>query len=77
MIHFEVLEGIDEGTSVKLNLSTAFHHQTDGQSERTIHTLDDMLRSCVLEFKGHFNEYLPLAEFTYNNNYHSKILQLR
>ena len=46
---------------VKLNLSTAFHPQTDGQSERTIQTLEDMLRSCVLQFKGHWNEYLPLA----------------
>ena len=58
---------------VKLNLSTAFHPQTDGQSERTIKTLEDMLRSCVLQFKGHRKEYLPLAEFTYNNSYHSSI----
>ena len=58
---------------VKLNLSTAFHPQTDGKSERTIQTLEDMLRSCVLQFKGHWNEYLPLAEFTYNNSYHSSI----
>ena len=58
---------------VQLNLSTAFHPQTDGQSERTIQTLEDMLRSCVLQFKGHWNEYLPLAEFTYNNSYHSSI----
>ena len=58
---------------VKMNLSTTFHPQTDGQSERTIHTLEDMLRSCVLQFKGHWNEYLPLAEFTYNNSYHSSI----
>ena len=58
---------------VKLNLSTAFHPQTDEQSERTIQTLEDMLRSCVLQFKGHWNEYLPLVEFTYNNSYHSSI----
>ena len=58
---------------VKLNLSTAFHLQTDGQSEGTIQTLEDILRSCVLQFKGHWNEYLPLAEFTYNNSYHSSI----
>ena len=44
---------------VKLNLSTAFHPLTDGQSKRTIQTLEDMLRSCVLQFKGHWNEYLP------------------
>ena len=59
--------------SVKLNLSTAFHPQTDGQSERTIQTLEDMFRSCVLQFKGHWNECLPLEEFTYNNSYHSSI----
>ena len=58
---------------VKLNLSTVFHPQTDGQSEKTIQTLEDMLRSCVLQFKGHWNEYLPLSEFTYNNSYHSSI----
>ena len=58
---------------VRLNLSTAFHPHTDGKYERTIQTLEDMLRSCVLQFKGHWNEYLPLAEFTYNNNYHSSI----
>ena len=54
-------------------MSTAFHPQTDGQSERTIQTLEDVLRSCVLQFKEHWNEYLPLAEFTYNKNYHSII----
>ena len=58
---------------VKLNLSTAFHPQTDEQFERILQTLEDMLRSCVLQFKGHWNKYLALAEFTYNNNYHSSI----
>ena len=66
-------KGLMKELGVKLNLSTAFHPQTDGKSERTIHTLEDMLRSCVLQFKGHWNEYLPLAEFTYNNSYHSSI----
>ena len=66
-------KGLMKEIGVKLNLSTAFHHQTYGQSERTIQTLEDMLRSCVLQFKGHWNEYLPLAEFTYNNSYHSSI----
>ena len=63
-------KGLMKELGVKLNLSTTFHPQTDGQSERTIQTLEDMLRSCVLQFKGHWNEYLPLAEFTYNNRYH-------
>ncbi|KAJ9538034.1 hypothetical protein OSB04_030767 [Centaurea solstitialis] len=48
-------------------------HGTDGQSERTIQTLEDMLRSCVLYFGGSWDTYLPLAEFSYNNSYHSSI----
>ena len=55
------------GTS--LHFSTAFHPQTDGQSERTIQTLEDMLRACVLEFKGSWVKYLSLVEFAYNNSY--------
>ena len=57
----------------KLSLSTAFHPQTDGQSERTIQTLEDMLRSCVLDFGGGWEEHLSLIEFAYNNSYHSTI----
>ncbi|KAK1417159.1 hypothetical protein QVD17_26282 [Tagetes erecta] len=57
----------------QLNLSTAFHPQTDGQTERTIQTLEDMLRSCVLDFGGNWNLHLPLVEFSYNNSYHSSI----
>ena len=45
----------------------------DGQSERTIQTLEDMLRACVLEFKGSWDRYLPLMEFAYNNSYQSSI----
>ena len=57
----------------RLKFSTAFHPQTDGQSERTIQTLEDMLRSCVLDFKGNWDQKLPLIEFSYNNSYHSSI----
>nr|GEV64294.1 putative reverse transcriptase domain-containing protein [Tanacetum cinerariifolium] len=46
---------------------------TDGQSERTIQTLEDMLRACVIDFGGSWDVHLPLAEFSYNNNYHSSI----
>ncbi|KAJ9548358.1 hypothetical protein OSB04_020901 [Centaurea solstitialis] len=53
--------------------STAYHPQTDGQSERTIQTLEDMLRACVLEFGGSWDVHLPLVEFSYNNSYHSTI----
>ena len=59
------------GTQVKL--STAFHPQTDGQAERTIQTLEDMLRACVIDFKGNWDDHLPLIEFSYNNSYHSSI----
>ena len=58
----------DLGTQVAL--STAFHPQTDGQSERTIQVLQDMLRACVLDFGGSWSRYFPLVEFSYNNNYH-------
>jgi len=57
----------------ELNLSTAFHRQTDGQSERTIQTLEDMLRACALDYTGNWDRHLPLAEFSYNNSYHSSI----
>ena len=57
----------------QLNFSTAFHPQTDGQSERTIQTLVDMLRASVIDFGGQLEQYLPLMEFTYNNSYHSSI----
>ncbi|KAJ0592474.1 putative nucleotidyltransferase, Ribonuclease H [Helianthus annuus] len=57
----------------KVNLSTAYHPQTDGQSERTIQTLEDMLRACVIDFGGNWDEHLPLIEFAYNNSYHASI----
>ena len=50
-------------------LSTVFHPQTNGQSERTIQTLEDMLQACVLALKGGWEEHLPLVEFAYNNSY--------
>ncbi|GFZ05260.1 hypothetical protein Acr_17g0008320 [Actinidia rufa] len=56
-----------------LSFSTAFHPQMDGQSERTIQTLEDMLRLCVLDFQGNWEMHLPLVEFAYNNSFHSSI----
>ena len=50
-------------------MSTAFHSQIDGQLERTIQVLEDMLRACVLDLKGSWAEHLPLVEFGYNNSY--------
>ena len=57
----------------QLMMSTTFHPRTDGQSERTIQVLEDMLRACVLDLKGSWEEHLPLAEFTYNNSYLASI----
>ncbi|GJU62549.1 reverse transcriptase domain-containing protein [Tanacetum coccineum] len=57
----------------RLDMSTAYHPQTDGQSERTIQTLEDMLRAYVIDFGGSWNIHLSLAEFSYNNSYHSSI----
>ena len=54
-------------------MSTVFHPQTDGQSERTIQVLEDMLRACVLDHKGSWEEHLPLVEFAYNNSYQASI----
>ena len=60
---------LQDAMGTKLHFSTAFHPQTDGQSERTIQTLEDMLRACVMEFKGSWDNYLSLIEFAYNNSY--------
>ena len=57
----------------QLSISIAFHPQTDGQSERTIKILEDVLRACVLDLKGSWEEHLPLVEFAYNNSYHASI----
>lgn len=57
----------------RLNLSTTYHPQTDGQTERTIQTLEDMLRACTLESCGSWDNRLPLIEFAYNNSHHSSI----
>ena len=57
----------------KLRFSTTFHSQTNGQSERLIQVVEDMLRACVLDFKGHWSNHLSLAEFEYNNSYQESI----
>ncbi|GJV74413.1 putative reverse transcriptase domain-containing protein [Tanacetum coccineum] len=59
------------GTS--LDMSTAYHPETDGQSERTIQTLEDMLRACVIGFGNGWVKHLPLVKFSYNNSYHASI----
>ncbi|GJT32654.1 putative reverse transcriptase domain-containing protein [Tanacetum coccineum] len=57
----------------RLDMSTAYHPETDGQSERTIQTLEDMLRACVIDFGNGWEGHLPLIEFSYNNSYHASI----
>ncbi|GJW76492.1 putative reverse transcriptase domain-containing protein [Tanacetum coccineum] len=54
-------------------MSTAYHPETDDQSERTIQTLEDMLRACVIDFGKGWVKHLPLAKFSYNNSYHASI----
>jgi hypothetical protein len=64
---------LQRALGTKLNLSTTSHPQTDGQSGRTIQTLEDLLGSCVLEFRGNWEDLLPLMEFTYNNSHQATI----
>ena len=54
-------------------MSSSFHPQTDGQAERTIQTLEDMLRVCALDFKKSWDKHFPLIEFAYNNSYQASI----
>lgn len=68
MSHLKVLEEHARGTGFQLNFSTVFHPKTDGQSKRTIHTLEYMLRASTLDFQGSWEEHLPLLEFVYNNS---------
>ncbi|XP_070010308.1 uncharacterized protein [Nicotiana sylvestris] len=63
----------EHGLCGRVNLSIAFHPQTDGQAERMIQTLEDMLRACTLDFKGSWDDHLPLIEFSYNNSFHASI----
>ncbi|GJU60680.1 reverse transcriptase domain-containing protein [Tanacetum coccineum] len=64
---------LQKALGTNLDMSTAYHSQTDGQSERTIQTLEDMLRACAIDFgKGWFNHF-PLVEFSYNNSYYASI----
>ena len=59
-------ESLHKALGTNLSFSTAFHPQTDGLSERTIRTLEDMLRAYVMDFKGSWEKYLSLVEFSYN-----------
>ncbi|GJU88287.1 putative reverse transcriptase domain-containing protein [Tanacetum coccineum] len=63
----------EKAMGTRLDMSTTYHPKTDGQSERTIQTLEDMLRACVIDFGNGWEGHLPLIEFSYNNSYHASI----
>src|SRR4051812_40375356 len=64
---------LQSALGTEIRLSTAYHPQTDCQSERTIQTLEDMLRACVKDFEGSWEDHLHLVEFAYNNSYQASI----
>nr|GEZ24902.1 putative reverse transcriptase domain-containing protein [Tanacetum cinerariifolium] len=68
---------MQEALGTRLDMSTAYHPQTDGQSERTIQTFKDILRACVLDFRGSWDVHFPLVEFLYDNFYHSSCERLK
>nr|GFB78436.1 putative reverse transcriptase domain, ribonuclease H-like domain, aspartic peptidase domain protein [Tanacetum cinerariifolium] len=63
----------EKALGTNLDMSTAYHPKTDAQSERTIQTLEDMLRACVIDFGNGWFKHLPLVEFSYNNSCHASI----
>ncbi|GKB14105.1 putative reverse transcriptase domain-containing protein [Tanacetum coccineum] len=66
-------KSFQKALGTELSMSTTYHLETDGQSKRTIQTLEDILRTCVIDFGKGWVKYLPLAEFLYNNSYHASI----
>ncbi|KAK8980752.1 hypothetical protein V6N11_073067 [Hibiscus sabdariffa] len=66
-------ECLHTALSSRLNFNTSYHPQTDGQSERVIQVLKDMLRCCIIDFQGIWDKQLPLVEFAYNNSYQASI----
>ncbi|GKA93493.1 putative reverse transcriptase domain-containing protein [Tanacetum coccineum] len=66
-------KSLNEAQRTQLDMSTAYYPQTDGQSERTIQTLENMLRAYVMDFRKGWDRHLPLIEFSYNNSYHTSI----
>nr|GEV56473.1 reverse transcriptase domain-containing protein [Tanacetum cinerariifolium] len=66
-------KSLQNALGTQLDMSTAYHPKTDRQSERTIQTLEDMLRACAIDFGKGWEKQLPLVEFSYNNSYHASI----
>nr|GEZ53852.1 putative reverse transcriptase domain-containing protein [Tanacetum cinerariifolium] len=70
---FNFWMSLQNALGIRLDMSTAYHPETDGQSERTIQTLEDMLRTYAIDFGKGWINHLPLVEFSYNNSYHASI----
>ncbi|GJW40684.1 putative reverse transcriptase domain-containing protein [Tanacetum coccineum] len=66
-------QSMQNALGTQLDMSMTYHPETDGKSERTIQTLKDMLRECVIDFGKGWERHLPLVEFSYNNSYHASI----
>ncbi|GKA43852.1 putative reverse transcriptase domain-containing protein [Tanacetum coccineum] len=66
-------QSLQKALGTRLDLSTAYHPETDGQSEHTIQTLKEMLRACAIDLGGNWDTHLPLVEFSYNNSYHTSV----
>nr|GEY64908.1 putative reverse transcriptase domain-containing protein [Tanacetum cinerariifolium] len=64
---------LQNALGTRLDMSTAYHPKTDGQSKRTIQTLEDMLRAYAIDFGKGWVNHLPLAEFSYDNSYQASI----
>ncbi|GJT29668.1 putative reverse transcriptase domain-containing protein [Tanacetum coccineum] len=73
LVMHESHKSLQKALVMNLDMSTAYRPQTDGQSERTIQTLEDMLRAYVIDFGSSWDHHLPLVEFSYNNSYHASI----
>ncbi|KAL0553867.1 hypothetical protein IC582_007771 [Cucumis melo] len=70
---FKFWKGLQTAMGTRLDFITAFHPQTDGQTERLNQVLEDMLRACALEFLGSWDSHLHLMEFAYNNSFQATI----
>jgi len=70
----QIWKPLQDALGTKLTMTSAYHPQTDGQSERTIQSLEDLLQTCILDHLGAWDEVLPLIEFTYNNSFHASIV---
>ncbi|GJT91365.1 putative reverse transcriptase domain-containing protein [Tanacetum coccineum] len=66
-------QSLNKALGTQLDMSMAYHPQTDGQSERTIQTLEEMLRACLIDFGKGWDRHIPLVKFSYNNSYHTSI----